>query len=241
MEFKEIIIIPDVHGRAFWKKALPDDIRGNLIVFLGDYLDPYENEVEVDWWSMWDRFQEIIELKKEYPQNVILLLGNHDLHYVWKGLLPQGSRYNEYQEEKIATRFKENWDCFQMAFECNIDGKRFLFSHAGLSQRWILNHPELFQSPDEVSAQLLNSMKDKESFIKALGDVSKYRGGDCNAGSLIWADRAEHDYSWNWVSDYIQIFGHTQGMEPRNSGDRAYCLDCRKAFRLAHDGTIQEI
>ena len=34
----DILIIPDVHGREFWKEA--KDYPGK-IVFLGDYLDPY--------------------------------------------------------------------------------------------------------------------------------------------------------------------------------------------------------
>jgi predicted phosphodiesterase len=36
------LIIPDVHGRTFWKKAIEkhkDEV--NKIIFLGDYLDPY--------------------------------------------------------------------------------------------------------------------------------------------------------------------------------------------------------
>ena len=35
-----ILIIPDVHGRTFWRDAV--EAAGEMpIVFLGDYLDPY--------------------------------------------------------------------------------------------------------------------------------------------------------------------------------------------------------
>ena len=40
---KGILIIPDIHGRDFWKKAV--DSKGyDKIIFLGDYTDPYDFE-----------------------------------------------------------------------------------------------------------------------------------------------------------------------------------------------------
>ena len=77
-EEKKILIIPDVHGRQFWKTPLqqgPD--RWKKIVFLGDYVDPYPHEgitpeeaIEV--------LKEIIALKKLWPDKIILLVGNHN-------------------------------------------------------------------------------------------------------------------------------------------------------------------
>ena len=40
---KNWIIIPDVHGRTFWRDAVRDRENENII-FLGDYLDPYPSE-----------------------------------------------------------------------------------------------------------------------------------------------------------------------------------------------------
>ena len=34
-------IIPDVHGRTFWRSAVESAPEGTRFVFLGDYLDPY--------------------------------------------------------------------------------------------------------------------------------------------------------------------------------------------------------
>lgn len=39
----KVIIIPDVHGRKFWRSAL-SWVETTPIVFLGDYLDPYRDE-----------------------------------------------------------------------------------------------------------------------------------------------------------------------------------------------------
>ena len=38
-----MIIIPDIHGRTFWKQAIQGKETED-IVFLGDYLDPYSDE-----------------------------------------------------------------------------------------------------------------------------------------------------------------------------------------------------
>ena len=36
------LIIPDVHGRSFWKKAIKKHFdECDHVVFLGDYIDPY--------------------------------------------------------------------------------------------------------------------------------------------------------------------------------------------------------
>lgn len=40
---KEIIAIPDIHGRTFWK-SVKNDKSDSIIIFLGDYLDPYPHE-----------------------------------------------------------------------------------------------------------------------------------------------------------------------------------------------------
>ena len=43
-----ILIIPDIHGRSFWEKAINDVAEHRRefdeIVFLGDYFDPYSTE-----------------------------------------------------------------------------------------------------------------------------------------------------------------------------------------------------
>jgi predicted phosphodiesterase len=84
-----VMIIPDLHGRKFWRKAIADNI-GNVdkVVFLGDYLDPYGDEIEenpdsMDCISFYDApglletLNDIIRLKKNEPNKYILLTGNH--------------------------------------------------------------------------------------------------------------------------------------------------------------------
>ena len=77
---KKWIVIPDVHGRKFWR----DVVKGNedeRIIFLGDYLDPYSEE-GITPEDAYNELLDIIAFKKEHPDNVTLLLGNHDLGYL---------------------------------------------------------------------------------------------------------------------------------------------------------------
>ena len=44
---KRILIIPDVHGRDFWKEPVKQELKNNetSIIFLGDYTDCYPVEI----------------------------------------------------------------------------------------------------------------------------------------------------------------------------------------------------
>ena len=75
-----MIIIPDVHGRRFWRDAVKGH-EEDKIVFLGDYVDPYEWE-GITPGDAFLELKDIIAFKKAHPDNVTLLLGNHDLGYL---------------------------------------------------------------------------------------------------------------------------------------------------------------
>ena len=68
-----IVIVPDVHGRDFWKKVL--NTEADKIIFLGDYLDHYPDESTNE--HDIENFKEIIQFKKDNSDKVTLLLGNH--------------------------------------------------------------------------------------------------------------------------------------------------------------------
>ena len=42
-ELEQILVIPDDHGRGFWKEFVKGH-ENEMIVFLGDYTDPYPHE-----------------------------------------------------------------------------------------------------------------------------------------------------------------------------------------------------
>jgi len=231
---QHIIIIPDIHGREFWRKAVNELPEDSLVVFLGDYLDPYENE-----WIYWtDAFKgllDVIEFKKAHFEQVTLLFGNHDLHYLFPEL--KGTRYNEYKEDVIRATFEKNLDCFQMAVEYVVGGKRYLFSHAGVHPEWVRKHFDLFGSADKMTAETFNRLMFTDEFVAALCDVSALRGGWSRVGSMIWADMDEFVGTKVNESEMYQICGHTKcaNGQPKVFGN-VICVDCQKAFLLSENG-----
>ena len=59
---KRILVVPDVHGRLFWKEPVKEFFDTvDRVVFLGDYLDPYEGEEGLAD-DIFENMMEIIEL-----------------------------------------------------------------------------------------------------------------------------------------------------------------------------------
>lgn len=234
---RQLIIIPDVHGRDFWRKAVKDCPDAEFL-FLGDYLDPYDFE-DIVKDDDFRGLEDIIRFKEENPGRVTLLWGNHDLHYLFPELM--GSRYDFYNAERNARLFRDHQALFKMAYETEAAGKRFLFSHAGVGMGWIRhNFPAL--RAEEVDATLLNDLFGQPAFMSALEDVSAYRGGAMRYGSMVWADIHEQSDIDNQFPGVVQVFGHTLMRNPLNFENRIYCLDCRRAFYLDYaDGQIYEL
>ena len=75
----EILVIPDVHGRDFWKE--PCNNWTDKIIFLGDYHDPYGEYIDEEP----NKAESLTNLRKlaafvenkRHTSDVICLLGNH--------------------------------------------------------------------------------------------------------------------------------------------------------------------
>ena len=226
-ESERLIIIPDVHGRGFWRDTV-ENYPGEEYIFLGDYLDPYDDEGITDA-EAFGGLQDIIRFKQEHPDKVTLLLGNHDLHYLYPELM--GSRYDIDNAERNAHLFWDNQTLFQMAYETVAGGKRFFFTHAGIGMQWILeSFPVLLEQ--SITAELLNDLTGYPPFMSTLEDISVYRGGNKRYGSMIWADAHEQLEQKNRIPGLVQVFGHTQMDGPLTFFGRWYCLDCRRSFAL---------
>lgn len=239
-----MIIIPDIHGRDFWEKPVHDNLGKEHIIFLGDYLDPYGYE-KIAPWEVFPRFQDIISLKKENPDSVTLLLGNHDLHYINGDLL--GGRYdyaNGYRNKKAIS---DNSKLFQLAYETEVAGRKYLFTHAGVLRGWMEKNREYLggTKPEEIG-RVLNTYWWNRGYwprlFTILADIPYARYGPCRYGSPIWSDVIDMDDSDYEISDTYQIFGHSQQEFNPVIGDHFACLDCRRAFWLNEGtGIIEEL
>ena len=209
----KILINPDIHGRVFWKYSIEHKDEFDKIIFLGDYLDAYSPDLLV---NEKDNFKEIIQFKKDNLDKVILLLGNHDCHYINSKIL-HSSRYNPFKANIYHKLFNDNLDLFQLIYIYD----KYLFSHAGVYQKWMdLNKLTL--------KDLLDCDLDKLS--KSLNWIDYFRGGFYDVGSCIWADIRDSGTE-KLLKGYYHIFGHTQ-LKFNLSTSELSCLDCRIPFSL---------
>jgi len=236
-----MIIIPDIHGRDFWKESVLGH-EDEDIVFLGDYVDPYTTIEDVETSDGLRSLTEVIAFKLQHPANVTLLLGNHDLSYLSRYI--SRCRHDYAHHREIRRLLLDNLSSFQIAAERNVDNRRFLFTHAGVLPDWVEYNEIVFGELERgYDADVLNALFHSNQLYQALADVSGYRGGRQDAGSCVWADLYEHlDYCFRRASrgpDVYQIFGHT--LQPDNQPvitDRFACLDCRHAFLLDENGQL---
>jgi hypothetical protein len=213
----KILIVPDVHGRAFWHRALELVDQVDQIVFLGDYLDPYSHE-GISFDLALEEFNKILEFKKEYPDLVTLLVGNHDMHYIIEDFM-DCSRRNTDMLDQLHKLYNSNLDLFDLI---HIEDD-WLFSHAGVYKGWMDKY--------EFTLEDLNLKTFLGSHWPTLEDLSWYRGGYNSVGSCVWADLRE-SLKNELLPGYKQVVGHTQLNEKPYITDKIMCVDVRRCFIL---------
>jgi hypothetical protein len=234
-----ILIIPDVHGRGFWREPCSNIDKFDKVIFLGDYLDPYPNEGITPLIAR-DNLKEIIEFVNTHKDKCVCLYGNHDLHYT----------HPSYDAKARSTRYdfngaKQNCELLkQLPLQIAYEYDNFLFTHAGVNIKWYDNNKSII---GELSAHNLNKLIDSEEGIELLAQIGRRRGGMYLTGSCVWNDVV--DMVGKPWSNYIQVFGHTQlahwvstktnlkAQFPNN--EPFYCLDCRKAFTLQEHNIVE--
>jgi len=154
----DILIVPDIHGRDFWLPAL--DYQGEVI-FLGDYTDHYPQEK----FTEEDAYQgllKVISFKKQNPDRVTLLIGNHEMHY-YNQYMAAGrfsvAYYHKYNE--IFTD-DDTKDLFCICKQID----NYLFIHAGVTKGWYDLHYRDFKDLGDTLVEQLNNVFFKRwSFI----------------------------------------------------------------------------
>jgi hypothetical protein len=194
----KIITIGDLHGSEAWKQVHPKS--WDRIIFSGDYVDSFYHSDE----QILLNFQQVLLLKKNNPEKVILLLGNHDLHYNFKGTdRHYCSGFRRRMLPLLFHIFQTEKDNFQAAFQ---EGNH-LWTHAGVVQRW---YDQFIKSQilpeDENLASTLNRLF--LSYYLPLFHVSEIRGGYDKDGGIFWAHSTETQN--DPLPEYHQIVGHTK-------------------------------
>lgn len=222
----KIITIPDLHGKDVWQQIDPKIY--DKIIFLGDYVDaPHRKATDIAQIDGMNQrvlineehgrtnaeilynLTKIIELKNKYPDKVVLLLGNHDVPYIYhiknkslqRTMMCSGYRYS--MENELAVLFNNNIKKFKIAHRI----ENVVWSHAGIT-------------PQAYNAYFKNKLNDNLDLLvdelnmwfvlnePELFYVSQKRGGSMPHGSILWADKTE------WTKEeykfpFIQIVGHS--------------------------------
>lgn len=208
----KILIIPDVHGRTFWRKACELIDSVDKVIFLGDYLDPYPKE-GISSEDCINNFVGILLFKRNHPDKVVLLIGNHDLHYLPKYQNDWGCRRDDSNFNTISNLFMMFISYFQIAYRYD----KYLFTHAGVLQGWLdtINGKKKIRTTVKITGEKQYTIDNLNDIFTDNPDllvmIAEERGGRDVYGSCIWADVHEHLYT-NWeppIPNIYQIFGHT--------------------------------
>lgn len=257
---KKVILIPDLHGRKFWKEAVAAAEADTRIIFLGDYTDPYgfEGITELEAFA---NFVEVVDYARSHP-NVELLLGNHDCGYIFGKTICNCRRDYE-RHQQIRDLFLDNVQLFDFCADVKLGGKRYIVSHAGINRYWLQKFSdEIFEDGsidyDNLCLRVNNCLSPiimGRWQLTMLQDVSRHRGGISPYGSIVWTDIDEFDDD-NVHIPVNQIVGHTlQVFEEFDENDSSiyyggakmqkgpestvYCIDTAEAYYLDEDGALR--
>lgn len=194
----KILAVGDIHGRDAWKEIM--GTPADHIVFVGDYVDPHRYIPD---WGVVVNFKEIIKFKQQHPDRVTLLLGNHDIQYMY---YPDHrcSGYRRDLQPIFGELYQQNHTLFKIAWQY----ENYLFTHAGVSQGWYSRHQATIQEFDaENLAATLNAIY-RSTHQEILFEVNKVRGGDFPHGGPTWADKSETEH--DFLPGYHQVVGHSR-------------------------------
>jgi len=203
----KILVVPDVHGREFWKE--PCQQWQGSIVFLGDYHDPYPFQVSQS--KSLENLKELVEFYEENKDRVTCLLGNHCGNYLIRHRFADREDRHHYNEIKNLIERLEPKICLQI--------DKVLFSHSGILLDWLADNNITLE---DVKTMDLDNV--------ALRDISPMRGGyGCDVGGPLWGDVREYAIN-DHIPNIYQIFGHTQLKDNPIIKDDYADLDNRQCY-----------
>ena len=206
------IIFGDFHGHFDSLNAIYQMEKPYEVIHLGDYFDNFSNDVN----KIKGDFESLLELRDKHLSDTkngdfILLLGNHDYHYLQYGL-EKYSGYNTGYDLWAYQKLKELWDNKQLKIVWYDFNTHTLYSHAGLTNTWLKEH--------RMEGIDLTYLNDPE-MINLFSLRFTYIGGDWYGDSVysspIWV-RPNSLLSDMYVDEegvkWTQIVGHTHNNSP---------------------------
>lgn len=193
------VIIGDIHGRPFWRDIIEKE-NPDKVIFLGDFVTTHELYTGKD---QLEQLIGILEFKEANWDKCVILRGNHDtqaLGYYWARCFPLVPA--EVTEWFSSIANKERFlKASQWCHVIEVNGRRAICSHAGVSYEWLKNEVRV----DKFDEEYINSLEPSEKFGFTGGRFDNY--GTDPRQSLTWI--RPQTLVWNAVMGYDQIVGHT--------------------------------
>lgn len=182
-------IIGDIHGRTLWERLNINNF--DKLIFIGDYFDSHN---EINGRHILDNFNNIVNLKSKNREDVILLFGNHDYHYI---AIEKYSGYNSLYSFDYKEAIQNSLHLLNLAYELN---KNTIVSHAGISKTWMIG----------------NKIKEDDLYISLHDFLSKYPDSLEFCGRDMYGDDVTQSPIWIRENALLrdsafntQIIGHT--------------------------------
>ena len=208
------LIIPDIHEEHSRIRRIMLYNKADRYVFLGDWFDSFtRSEITT---------LETCHLLNEIGRrdDVVLVFGNHDIHYRWPRVPGIHSSGYWPTSQQIIDRYVDPsvWDKFR--FFTGI-GKwlqgGWLVSHAGFAET-LLDE----DWPQQIEQEVLDALESgrKHRWLQA----GMARGGN-GIGGPVWLD---WNYEFEPIGGINQVVGHTPDRAVRAHcivGSKNYCID----------------
>jgi predicted phosphodiesterase len=228
----KITAIGDIHGRIVWKSIIENETF-DKVVFIGDYFDSKEGISGED---QRKNFQEIIHFKKSFPDKVVLLIGNHDYHYL-KNVYQTYRGFQAFEQPAIQLVLNEalSNELLQISYRW----KNFLFTHAGVSKLWFKNtFKREFTDQENIDSALNNLFKVDPRVYGFMEEIGCSRTGDDEFQSPLWI--RPKSLLLNKIDGVVQIVGHTVRYAIENLYDVVFIdtLETSGEYLFIDNGTI---
>lgn len=221
---KKRLILGDLHGRLDNYVRIYSHENPDEVICLGDYVDSFDVSLAKQEYAT----KELFRLKQEHEAKLkgkfIILLGNHDFHYLYG--YPQLEKYSGFSW----TTFRWAHPFFTEAIKNKtmqaifVDYKnKMIYSHAGITNTWINDWElKIFDINDELKPE--NTL---DCFKFTYADYDPY--GNSKYASPIWIrpaalleDMYKDDEGFVWT----QFVGHTETKTIEVTEDnKLWCCD----------------
>jgi len=243
------LVLGDTHGKPNWKLAV-DHENPDRVIFIGDYFDSFD----ISGVEQIQNFKDIIEYKEtsfsnvgtlnEHKTKVVLLIGNHDLHYFPKVCNTRTSGYQARIAPSIMQVIDENRKHLQMAYQFD----DFVFSHAGISIEFLDQVFSVGGWQVETMVDQLNELFKYKPRLFDFNGMDPY--GDNTYQTPVWIrPRSLMKANKNILNRrVIQIVGHTEVKKldligsKKATGGRYYFIDCMETsgeYLVIEDGKLR--